>query len=63
MGLYSQVPMTSPSNVVAGCDKKIIIKKEQAPGTVVAFTDSKPHLLESSATNFNTNNNLNSNLL
>lgn len=55
--------MTTTTTV--GGDKKIIsaiVKNEAPPGTVMTFTEAKPHLLEPSATNFNTNN-LNSNLL
>jgi hypothetical protein len=57
LGLYSQVPMTTTTTV----SDKIIIKSEAPPGTVMHFTEAKPHLLEPSANNFNPN--LNSNLL
>ena len=62
MGLYSQVPITSSSS--SSVDKKILIKNEVDIGSesVITFTESKSHVLESSANNFNSNN-LNSNLL
>lgn len=49
----------STSTTVGG---EMKIKSEAPTGTVMTFTEAKPHLLEPSATNFNTNN-LNSNLL